>query len=147
MALTVLDAGVVIALGDRADVHHQAAQRAVRSAQAAGISFFLPASAFAEVLVAPIRKHGAIEGRHRVQRVLDLVSIGVVLLDSDIAVLAASLRAQHGRRLRLPDALVVATAAHIQASVLTTDARWPKLAAVAVTIVGKRRSPTPRAAG
>jgi predicted nucleic acid-binding protein len=148
MALTVVDAGVVIALGDTADVHHHGAQIAIRRAHAAGVSLLLPASAFAEVLVAPIRKHGAIDGRHRVERVLDLLSIGVVQLGADIAALAASLRAQHGSRLRLPDALVVATAAHNQASVLTTDARWPKLASVAVTVVGKRRSPrTLRSAG
>ena len=145
MALTVVDAGVVIALGDTTDVHHHGAKAAVRTAHAAGVSLLLPASAFAEVLVGPLHKQGAIDGRHRVQRVLELLSIRVVQLDTDIAVLAASLRAQHGPRLRLPDALVVATAAHNKASVMTTDARWPKLASVAVTVVGKRKSPTPRA--
>ncbi len=44
----------------------------------------------------------------------------------DIARVAAALRARHGRSLRLPDALVLATAEVLGAdSVLTTDAGWP----------------------
>jgi predicted nucleic acid-binding protein len=40
--------------------------------------------------------------------------------------MAAQLRAQHGPRLRLPDALVVATALELSADrLLTTDKRWP----------------------
>ena len=39
---------------------------------------------------------------------------------------AAQLRARHGRLLRLPDALVLATALHLKADrVLTTDSGWP----------------------
>lgn len=43
-----------------------------------------------------------------------------------VAAHASQLRARHGRRLRLPDALVLATAVHLKADrVLTTDAGWP----------------------
>jgi hypothetical protein len=37
------------------------------------------------------------------------------------------LRARHGTRLRLPDALVLATALHLAADrAVTTDAGWPR---------------------
>jgi predicted nucleic acid-binding protein len=46
----------------------------------------------------------------------------------EIGRIASGLRAEHGRRLRLPDALVVATAIQLGAGrVLTTDSRWPDL--------------------
>ena len=46
----------------------------------------------------------------------------------EIARRAAELRARHGTRIRLPDALVVATAIVLEARrVVTTDARWPDL--------------------
>lgn len=44
------------------------------------------------------------------------------------AVRAAALRAAHGMRLKLPDAMIVAIAIHLKADrILTTDRRWPKL--------------------
>lgn len=138
MALTVLDAGVVIALGDTTDVHHRAAKTAVREAREAGARFILPASALAEVLVGPIRAHGLAVARQRVQRMLDALAIEIAQLDTEIAMQAGSLRAEHANRLRLPDALVVATAARNQAGILTTDAGWPALAGVHVIVVGRR---------
>ena len=49
---------------------------------------------------------------------------------------AAVLRAEHGRSLRLPDALVLATAHALMASVvLTTDGGWPEVG-VNVQVVG-----------
>ena len=78
MDLTVLDAGVVIAILDAADGHHLGATAAV----------------------------------------------------------AAELRSRNGNRLRLPDALVVATAIVLGAGrVVTTDGRWPDLP-VRVDVVG-----------
>jgi hypothetical protein len=48
----------------------------------------------------------------------------------------ARLRAQHEARLRLPDAMVLATAIHLHADrVLTTDARWPTTE-IAVEVIG-----------
>jgi len=53
-----------------------------------------------------------------------------------IARRAAELRARHGTRVRLPDALVVATAVVLGATrVVTTDARWPDLG-VSVEVIG-----------
>ncbi len=53
----------------------------------------------------------------------------------EIAATAARLRAQHGTRLRLSGALVVATSVELGAVLLlTTDAGWPSLP-VRVTVV------------
>ena len=52
--------------------------------------------------------------------------IEIVIPDVTVARAAAQLRAEHGGRVRLPDALVVATAIVRRADrVVTTDARWP----------------------
>jgi len=49
---------------------------------------------------------------------------------------AAALRARHGRAVRLPDAMVLATAIELQAHrLLTTDAGWPPLD-VPVVVIG-----------
>jgi predicted nucleic acid-binding protein len=57
---------------------------------------------------------------------LERLPIDVIPLDGSIALAAAQLRARHGGRLRLPDALVVATAQVLDADVLfTTDKEWP----------------------
>ena len=126
MALTVLDAGVVIAILDASDVHHQAALAGVKSAVDRGDELVLPASAYAEVLVAPHRR-----GRQAVATVeafVDALPARVEPATRAIAAIAAELRARHGAKLRLPDALVVATALGLGAErVLTTDARWPRL--------------------
>ena len=53
-----------------------------------------------------------------------------------LAARAAQLRARHGARLRVPDALVLATAIPLGADrVLTTDAGWPRVG-VTVELVG-----------
>ena len=126
MALTVLDAGVVIAILDASDVHHLAALAGVTSAVDRGDELVLPASAYAEVLVAPHRR-----GRQAVATVeafVDALPARVEPATRAIAAIAAELRARHGPKLRLPDALVVATALGLGAErVLTTDARWPRL--------------------
>ena len=56
---------------------------------------------------------------------------------SDSATAPASLRGVHGPSLRLPDALVVATAIVLEAGrIITTDAGWPELAAT-VEVIGE----------
>ncbi len=126
MALTVLDAGVVIAILDASDTHHRAAVGAVATAIERGADLVLPASAYAEVLVAPHRR-GA-EAVRTVDAFLDALPARVEPATRLIAVRAAELRARHANRLRLPDALVVATAIIVGAErVITTDARWPRL--------------------
>ena len=133
MALTILDAGVVIAVLDADDALHSPATAALSAAMARRDVFALPASAYAEAQVAPARR-----GRDAM-RVIDafLADLGAEVepITRQLAARAALLRAVHGKRLPLPDALVVAAALHLRADrVLTTDSRWPRLD-VAVEVV------------
>jgi predicted nucleic acid-binding protein len=126
VALTVLDAGGVIAILDASDTHHVAAVAAVMSAIERGDDLVLPASAYAEILVAPHRRGD--EAVATVDAFVDAVPARVEPATRSIAAIAAELRARHGPKLRLPDALVVATALALGAErVITTDARWPRL--------------------
>lgn len=133
MALTVIDAGVLIALLDGDDAHHSSAEDVLREAFAAGDDLVIPASAYAECLVAPLRRGP--EAAAVVDDVVDALPARVVPITRATARAAAALRASHGRALRLPDALVVATAIDLGADrLLTTDARWPSLG-IAVEVV------------
>jgi predicted nucleic acid-binding protein len=125
MGITVLDAGVVIAGLDADDARHAAAAGALGSGRDRGDSFVIPASTYAEILVRP-----AAEGPATIARVdtaLDAMAISVADADREIARRAATLRARHPN-LRLPDALVIATAVELDADhLLTTDQRWKAL--------------------
>jgi predicted nucleic acid-binding protein len=126
VGLTVLDAEVVIAILDALDVHHAAAAGAVTSARERGDTLVLPSSAYAECLVAPYRRGP--EAVAVVDSFVDALPARVEPVSRAIASTAAELRARHGRALRLPDALVVATALVLRADrLVTTDARWPAL--------------------
>jgi predicted nucleic acid-binding protein len=124
VGLTLIDAGVLIGFLDNNDTHHLAARGALVSARNRGDQLAIPASAFAEALVSPSRAgHAALRS---VRDFADRLPLVISTLDAEIAVVAATLRAKHGRRLKLPDALVVATAIHTEADVLiTTDRNWP----------------------
>ena len=122
MALVALDASVVIALLDAGDAHHAAAVAAV--GQARRDTLVLPASAYAEVLVDPSRR-----GRDAVAVVRGFVKdlgIHVEPLTPDVAERAARLRAHHAF-LRLPDALVLATAEALDVAALTCDRAWRRV--------------------
>ncbi|MEO8626151.1 MAG: PIN domain-containing protein [Candidatus Limnocylindrales bacterium] len=124
MALTVVDAGIVIAVLNPADAHHAAAAAALRSALDGGEALVLPVSAYSELLVAPFRHNG--QSVAVVDSFVDSIPVAVQPITREIARAAAQLRAQHGSRLRLPDALVIATALELSANrLLTTDRRWP----------------------
>jgi predicted nucleic acid-binding protein len=133
MGVTVVDAGVLIAVLDPDDVHHRASIGAVRIALEQG-DLIVPASAYAEILVHPFRA-----GRGEADRVdafLDELPAVIVVCDRAIARSAATLRATFGARMKLPDALVVATAMASRAHrVLTTDLSWPEMG-VTVEVVG-----------
>ncbi len=125
MGLTVFDAGVLIGLLDAGDTHHSGAHQALLDAWERHDQLALPSSAYSEALVGPSRA-----GAHAVDEVRDFVRqsrIEIVPIDAAIAEVVARLRQHHGTVLRLPDALVVATAIHLDADTLvTTDRRWPR---------------------
>lgn len=123
MGLSVVDAGVLIGLLDGNDAHHAAARGALEEVLARNDRMVLPASAFAEVLVGPSRKGAA--AVRAVHELTEGLPIEIAPLDASIAVAAAAIRGRH-RSLKLPDALVIATAAHLDADhLLTTDRGWP----------------------
>lgn len=145
MGLTVLDAGVIVAALDASDAHHRHSIEGVRAVQADGDSLVLPASAFAECLVWPFRAGD--QAVADAEAFIDALPAAVVIADRSIARRAARLRATHGSSLRLPDALVVATAIEAKADrVLTTDRGWPALE-VAIQIVGGQPAPSSRGRG
>jgi predicted nucleic acid-binding protein len=121
----VLDASVVLALLDPQDALHQAATQAVREHRAEGARFALPASVLAEVLVGVARIGDEALDQRRSQIV---AAFGPpVPLDEPVADNAARLRARHPS-LRLPDAVVLATAQVIGAdAVLTGDKQWDRV--------------------
>jgi predicted nucleic acid-binding protein len=123
MGLIHLDAGVIIGFLDARDAHHQTSRAALAAALQHGDHLALAASALAESLVGPARR-----GEPAVQAIRNLVErlpISIIPLDIEIATTAARLRAVH-RSLRLPDALVIATAIEQAAhQLITTDRKWP----------------------
>jgi predicted nucleic acid-binding protein len=123
VAIVVLDASVAIAFLDAADPHHSGAVAALTRSQ--GSDMVLPASAYAEMLVGPARRGRAAVDAAR-EFVIDLV-LRVEPISADIAKRAAGLRAAH-RALKLPDALVIATADALEATLLlTADRTWTRV--------------------
>lgn len=122
MALIVVDASVVIAFLDADDAHHGGAVAALTASRPDRL--VIPASAYAEILVGPMRR-----GRSTaevVDRALADLNVEVVPVTRDIAMRAAGFRASH-TSLRLPDALVLATGDLLEATaVLTADRAWQK---------------------
>jgi predicted nucleic acid-binding protein len=118
VALIVLDASVVIAHLDPGDALHEQATRAMLEHAADDVR--LPASAYAESLVDPVRKGRLDEAREA----LVALQLQIVPVDRPLAERAAILRARE-RDLRLPDAIVLACGQLLEAdAVLTGDRRW-----------------------
>jgi predicted nucleic acid-binding protein len=136
VGLIHLDAGVLIGFLDASDVHHPAARRLLAEAVDAGDRLAMASSALAESLVGPARR-GDAEIR-TVRSLVDRLPIGIVPLDIEIATTAARLRAAH-RPLRLPDAIVIATAVADGANQLvTTDRKWPSARVLKVSVALRR---------
>lgn len=120
MALTVVDASVVIAQLDPRDALHERASSALEGV--AGDDLIFPASALAETLVFPARSGRVREARERIEMLL----LRIEPLTDVQAEVAARLRAGHPN-LRLPDAFVLATAETLDADViLTADKKWTR---------------------
>lgn len=123
MGLIHLDAGVIIGFLDGNDTHHHAARGVLAHALRTGDRLAMASSALAECLVGPARR-GETEVR-TVRNMIERLPITIVALDTEIATTAARLRAAH-RSLRLPDALVIATAIEDASDqLITTDRKWP----------------------
>jgi predicted nucleic acid-binding protein len=118
----VLDSSFVLAAMDTEDAHHEAAAVELRRMNAAKTKFILPVVVLSEVLVGSARQSDEMVTR---RRAMLLGAFGHSrVIDDEVAVQAAKLRAQH-RSLRLPDALVIATGIVDDAEViLTGDKRW-----------------------
>lgn len=131
MGLTVVDSGVVIGYFEPADAHYETTYRALVEVRGRGDQIVLPASAYAEGIVYPLR-----QGPEQTETFREFVRgfpMEIVELDEEIAEAAARLRADHGTRLPLPDALVIATAQVIEADTLiTTDRGWPDAESLAL---------------
>ena len=123
MEALILDASVLIGLLDSADSHHDRAIDDVEGADREGRQLLLPASAYSETLVAFARARRLEEAR----RAITAMGITIVSLTDTIAERAAELRARHSR-LRLPDAIVLATAQELDGSLLSYDRRLSQLA-------------------
>ena len=123
MGLIHLDAGVIIGFLDAGDAHHHHARAALADALQNGDHLAVAASGLAECLVGPARRGGpAIQ---TVRNLVDRLPISIIPLDVEIATIGARLCAAH-RTLRLPDALVIATAIeHAADRLITTDRKWP----------------------
>jgi predicted nucleic acid-binding protein len=121
MGVALLDSNVVIGFLDADDPLHQSADGAVRAA-ASEHMFAVSVVTVAELLT------GAKLGHHDERTVRRFFAQGVsrrIALDEPAAERAAELRATH-KALRMPDALILATADLNADVVLTADKQWLK---------------------
>lgn len=122
MGEVAFDASVAIGFFEPTDAHHERAVEAIRACREERLT--IAASAYSETLVRPLATGvGA-----PVEEFFRRYGIEVVAVDREIARLAAELRAAH-RSLRLPDALVLATARARGARLLTFDGNLSRIAA------------------
>jgi predicted nucleic acid-binding protein len=133
VGLIVLDTSVLIALVDASDVHHAAARDFIESARAAGHLFIIPVPAYAEYMVRPFQDDpDKVDFR---EGLIDAIPARVESATREVGREAAAIRARDGRRVPLPDALIIATAVVLAADgVVTADAGWPPQA-VPVTVL------------
>lgn len=124
MAALILDASVLIGLLDAADSHHDSAVDEVEAADQANTRLLTPASAYSEALVSFARAGRLADAREAIAA----MGISVEPLTAATAELAAELRSSH-ERLRLPDAIVLATALYLSARLLTYDDQLSGIAA------------------
>jgi predicted nucleic acid-binding protein len=122
VAALILDASVLIGLLDAGDAHHEQAVKDVDQADSGGTQLLAPASIYSEALVAFARAGRVADARYAI----GAMGITVVPMNQAIAERAAEIRARH-ERLRLPDAIVLATARKIGADLLTYDDRLDKV--------------------
>lgn len=123
MGALILDASVLIGLLDSEDAHHSRAIEDVETADQTARALLTPASAYSEALVAFASANRVADARDAIAN----MGITVVPLTNTIAERAAELRARHDG-LRLPDAIVLATARDLDGELLTYDHRLSRFA-------------------
>jgi predicted nucleic acid-binding protein len=119
----ILDASVLIGLLDTAGAHHASSINDVETADQAGEQLLVPASAYSEALVAFARAGRIGDAREAIAA----IGITVTPLTAKVAEQAAELRARH-ERLRLPDAIALATARELDGELLSYDRRLAQIA-------------------
>lgn len=124
MGTVIVDSGVMLGVLDDRDAHHVAATRALRECRARGDRVVVPVTVFTEILVGASRLGEA--AVRLTESFVDTVADEVTVVDREVGRRAAALRARH-RALRLPDALVLATAETAVADrILTADHAWAR---------------------
>jgi predicted nucleic acid-binding protein len=130
VALVVLDASAIIAFLDPGDALHHVAIDALAEHQHDDL--LIPLTVYAEILVGPYRR-GA-QAVAEIEAFVRDFAIRIDAMSPAIARAAARLRSQ-SRGLRLPDALVLATADERAADVvLTGDDSWAGISSRVVLI-------------
>lgn len=119
----ILDASVLIGLLDTADAHHAQAIQDTEAADQTGRPLLVPASAYSEALVAFARANRIKDAREAITA----MGLTITPLTATIAERAAELRARH-ERLRLPDAIVLASAHELDGELLSYDHNLVRLA-------------------
>lgn len=137
MGSLILDASVLVAMLDRADPHYARAVEEVEAADQDGDDLVTPASAYSEALVAFARESRVDDAREAIIA----MGIEVAPLDAGTAEQAAALRARHDR-LRLPDAMVLATCQQLGGRMLSYDQRLLRYAAGEVDEASVPEPPT-----
>jgi predicted nucleic acid-binding protein len=115
VGVALLDTSAVIGFLDRGDAFHHDAVTQVEELLRAGTRLAVSAITWSETLSGALQGHGSEDA---VREFLEDFSIAVVVVDRAIAERAAALQAAHAargsrrqrRRLRTPDALILATA-------------------------------------
>jgi predicted nucleic acid-binding protein len=124
VARVALDADVIIAFLDPGDAQHTAGIRALGPHLAGGDEIILCATVYAEVIVRPLQSRTDA----KVDEFLAAIGVRVVPVDRALARTAAELRSRYPK-LRLPDALALATALDADAGLLTLDQTLKRVAA------------------
>jgi predicted nucleic acid-binding protein len=124
MGTVIVDSSVLLGVLDAKDAHHVAATQALRECRIRGDRVVVPIIAFTEILVGASRL-GEVAVR-TTESFVDTVADEVSVVDREVGRRAAALRARH-RSLRLPDALVLATAqTEVADRILTADHAWAR---------------------
>lgn len=136
MGVTVLDTSILIALVDADDPHHIAARAAVRTRRDVGDEFVVPVVAYAEFMVRSYQDDVSMIAFR--DGLVDAIPARVEPAIRETGRHAAAIRARHGQRMKLPDALIVATAITIGADrILTADTRWPAQDVPVIVLEGR----------